>query len=76
MRAPPEAVTTSRGSPRSAPRSQARASFSPTTAPMLPPMKAKSMIAATQAWPSTASSAATMASPRPVSDSARRIRTG
>ena len=48
MRAPPEAVTQTSGTPLSAARSHARANFSPTALPIEPPMKAKSMTASSQ----------------------------
>jgi hypothetical protein len=74
MRAPPEAVTETSGTPRSAALSQARANFSPTTLPIDPPMNEKSITASWQACSSIAALPITIASPSPVviSASARR----
>ncbi len=52
MRAPPDAEITSRGRRRSSASSAARVIASPTPPPMLPPMKAKFMIATTSGFPS------------------------
>ena len=78
MRAPPDALTETSGTPCSAALSQARANFSPTALPIEPPMNAKSMTASSQALPSIAPRPITIASPRPVfsSASARRSRVG
>jgi len=75
MRAPPEAVTTTNGTPRSTHRSAARASFSPTTAPMLPPRNGKSMAATTHGRPRMMTSPTTRASVLPLA-SARSTRSG
>jgi hypothetical protein len=74
MRAPPDAVIDTSGTPRSAALSHARENFSPTTLPIEPPMKAKSMTASSQPLPSIAACPITIASPSPVfiSASARR----
>jgi hypothetical protein len=76
MRAPPEAVTVTSGTPRSAALSQARASFSPTTLPIEPPMNEKSMTASSHAWPEIEAGPITIASPRPVESSASTSRSG
>ena len=70
MRAPPEAVTVTRGTLRSTALSHARESFSPTTLPIEPPMNAKSITASSQACSSIAACPITIASPRPVETSA------
>ena len=74
MRAPPEAVTATSGTPRSAARSAARENFSPTALPIEPPMNAKSMTASSQGRRSIAAAPATSASPSPVAISAWAIR--
>ena len=74
MRAPPEAVTQTSGTPFSAARSHARANFSPTALPIEPPMKAKSMTASSQGLRSMLAAPAMSASPSPVAISASAIR--
>ena len=74
MRAPPEAVTETSGTPRSAALSQARANFSPTTLPIEPPMNEKSITASSQGRSSIVAWPITIASPRPVSISASASR--
>jgi hypothetical protein len=74
MRAPPDAVTETSGTPRSAAPSHARESFSPTTLPIEPPMKAKSITASWHGPPSIAAWPITIASPRPVDVSASASR--
>ena len=70
MRAPPDALTETSGTPCSTALSQARANFSPTALPIEPPMKAKSITASSQALPSTVARPITIASPSPVPSSA------
>ena len=74
MRAPPDAVTETSGTPRCAAPSQARENFSPTTLPIEPPMNAKSITASSHAFPSIAPWPITIASPRPVFISASASR--
>ena len=74
MRAPPDAVTETSGTPRSAAPSQARANFSPTTLPIEPPMNAKSITASWQGSPSISARPITIASPSPVFSSASASR--
>ena len=74
MRAPPEAVTQTRGTRRSAARSQARTNFSPTALPIDPPMKPKSITASSTGRRSMIAPPAIIASPRPVATSASASR--
>ena len=74
MRAPPEAVTETRGTLRSPALSQARTNFSPTTRPIEPPMKPNSITASSHGWSSIAARPISIASPRPVESSASASR--
>src|SRR6266536_322388 len=74
IRAPPEAVTETRGRLCSAAASHARVNFSPTTRPIEPPMKAKSITASWKGAPSSVAWPVTIASPRPVATSASASR--
>ncbi len=66
IRAPPDAVTMSSGSPRSRASSAVRVTSSPTAEPRLPPMNRKSMTASATWWPPMLPSPQTTASSSPV----------
>ena len=74
MRAPPELVTETSGTPRSIAESHARENFSPTALPIEPPMNEKSITASSTGWPSIAAWPTTIASPSPVFSSASESR--
>ena len=74
MRAPPEAVTETSGTPCSAALSQARANFSPTTLPIEPPMKLEVHHRELARRSSIAARPMTIASPSPVESSASASR--
>ena len=76
MRAPPEAVTISRGRRRSVASSAARATFSPTTDPIEPPMKKKSMTTRETSMPPMEAVPRTAASRSPVIFRAAAARSG
>src|SRR5579884_44170 len=74
IRAPPELVTVTSGTPRSVAESHARENFSPTALPIEPPMNAKSITASSIGCPSSDACPTTIASPSPVFSSASASR--